>query len=305
MKVAVIGAGAMGSLFGGMLAATEHEVWLYSHWQEHIDIINKKGMTIVSVAGETIVHPQATTVREKIGTADLVIVFVKSPATYRAAKSALALLGPDSLVLTLQNGYGNAEILAEVVGRDRVIAGITAHGATMLGPGRILHAGSGETRIGELDRKTGERTRRIAALLTSAGFSTDVDQDVTSLIWGKLLINVGINALTAITGLRNGQLNDYAPTRELMRLAVAEAEQVARTADIMLPYPDSFAKVANVAQATADNKSSMLQDIESNRRTEIEAINGVIVKEGERLGVATPVNRVLTLLVQSLENYGG
>lgn len=242
-------------------------------------------MTIVSAAGETIVHPQATTDLEKIGTADLVIVLVKSPATYGAAKDALTILGLNSLVLTLQNGCGNAEILAEVVGPDRVLAGITAHGATMLGPGRILHAGSGETRIGKVDRKNDERIYRIAALLTSAGFNTGVDEDVTSLIWGKLLINVGINALTAITGLKNGQLNEYDSTRELMRLTVTEAEQVARAANIMLPYHDAVAKTVNAAQATADNKSSMLQDIERNRHTEIEAINGVIVKEGERLGV--------------------
>lgn len=304
MKIAIIGSGAMGSLFGGKLALTGHEVWLYDIWQDHVDKINKDGLIIVSAESETVVRPQATTDSGKIGSAELVIVFVKATTTRKAAEIASTLMGPESVVLTLQNGYGNAEKLAEVVGQDRVIAGVTSHGATMLGPGRIKHAGSGETHIGELKGGINERTRRIAALMTDAGIATTADGDVASLIWGKLLVNVGINAITAITGFKNGQLNDYEETRELMRLVVGEAEQVARAAGVTLPYPDSVAKVAATAQATAENKSSMLQDITSNRLTEIDVINGAVVNEGKRLGIATPVNQALALMVHALEKRG-
>lgn len=304
VKIAIIGAGAMGSLFGGKLVSAGHEVWLYDIWQDHVDKINRDGLVIASAAGETTVRPQATTDSGKIGSAELVIVFVKATATRAAAKTALTLMGTDSVVLTVQNGYGNAEKLAEVVGRERVLAGVTSHGATMLGPGHIKHAGSGETHIGQLNAGISDRTRRIAALMTDAGIVTTADGDVASLIWGKLLINVGINALTAITGLKNGQLNDYEETRELMRLVVDEAEHVARAAGIKLPYSDSFAKIADTAQATAENKSSMLQDISNNRLTEIDVINGAVVNEGKRLGIATPFNQVLTLMVHTLEKCG-
>ena len=304
MRIAIIGAGAMGSLFGGKLVSAGHEVWLYDIWQDHVDKINRDGLVIVSSAGETTVRPRATTDSGEIVSAELVIVFVKATATREAAKIAATLMGPDSAVLTLQNGYGNAEKLAEAVGRERVLAGVTSHGATLLGPGHIKHAGSGETHIGQLNGDISDRTRRIAVLMTDAGIATTVDGDVASLIWGKLLINVGINALTAITGLKNGQLNDYEETRELMRLVVDEAEHVAKATGIKLPYADSFAKVAATAQATAENKSSMLQDISNHRLTEIDVINGAVVNEGKRLGIATPINQALTLIVHTLEKCG-
>ena len=304
VRIAIIGAGAMGSLFGGKLVSAGHDVWLYDIWQDHVDKINRDGLVIASAAGETTVRPRATTDSGEIGSAELLIVFVKATATRTAAKTAATLMGPDSVVLTLQNGYGNAEKLAEAVGQERVLAGVTSHGATMLGPGHIRHAGSGETHIGQLNGGISDRTRRIAALMTDAGIVTTTDGDVASLIWGKLLINVGINALTAITGLKNGQLNDYEETRELMRLVVDEAEHVAKATGIKLPYADSFAKVAATAQATAENKSSMLQDISNHRLTEIDVINGAVVNEGKRLGIATPVNQALTLIVHTLEKCG-
>lgn len=303
MKIAIIGAGAMGSLFGGKLASAGHEVWLYDIWRDHVDKINRDGLVITSAAGDTTVHPKATTESGKIGSAEMVIVFVKAIATREAAKTAATLMGPDSVVLTLQNGYGNAEKLAEVVGAERVLAGVTSHGATMLGPGHIRHAGSGETHIGQLGGKVGERARCIAAVMSEAGIATTTDGEVSSLIWGKLLVNVGINALTAITGMKNGQLNDYEETRELMRMVVEEAERVVEKAGITLPYADAYGKVVATAQATAENKSSMLQDISNHRLTEIDVINGAVVQEGKRLGIATPVNQVLTLMVHALEKH--
>ena len=301
MKIAIIGAGAMGSLFGGRLALAGEEVWLLDVWEEHVRTINDKGLSIASPAGDIVAWPKATTRLEDIGTAELVIVFVKSTATAKAAETASALLGPETAVLTLQNGYGNAETIAAAVGAARVIAGTTAQGATLLGPGRIMHGGSGETHIGELGGGLTERLQKIAACLTKAGITTIADDNVASLIWGKLIVNVGINALTGITGLKNGELADHEETRQVLALAVEEAVRVADAAGVKLPYGNPVEKVLAVAVATAENRSSMLQDLSGGRVTEIEAINGALVREGERFGVPTPVNGVLTLLIKALE----
>ncbi len=301
MKIAIIGAGAMGSLFGGRLALAGEEVWLLDVWEEHVRTIGKKGLVIATVAEDLVARPMATTEPEDIGTADLVIIFVKSSATRTAAETAAGLLGPETAVLTLQNGYGNAEAIAEVVGAGRVIAGTTAQGATLLGPGRIMHGGSGDTHIGELRGGKTDRLEKVAACLTRAGIPTVGDDNVAALIWGKLVVNVGINALSAITGLKNGALADHEETRQVLALAVEEAVRVADAAGIRLPYENAVEKVLSVAVATAQNRSSMLQDLSGGRRTEIDAINGALVREGERVGVATPVNRVLTLLIKALE----
>lgn len=300
MKIAIIGAGAMGSLFGGLLSLAGDDVWLVDIWEEHIRTIREKGLTIRTPAGELTARPHAVTDYKTVGPADYIIVFVKSSATHAAALAALPLLGRDTAVLTLQNGYGNAEVIAGVVGAGRVLAGTTAHGATMLGPGRVLHGGKGETHIGALDGGNG-RAAALAACLSRAGISTVTETAILNHVWGKLVINAGINALTGITGALNGRLTAFAETRELLALAVTEAVAVAAAAGIRLPYPDPVAKVAAVAEATASNRSSLLQDLRAGRPTEIDVINGAIVREGERLGIATPVNRTLTLLVKFLE----
>lgn len=301
MKIAIIGAGAMGSLFGGRLALAGEEVWLLDVWEEHVRTIREQGLTIVTAAKDIPTRPNATTKLEEIGQADLVVIFVKSTATKAAAQTAKRLLGPATAVMTLQNGYGNAETIAAVVGAERVIAGTTSQGATLLGPGRIMHGGSGETHIGELAGGRSERLEKIASALTRAGVPTVGDDNVTALIWGKLVINVGINALTGITGLKNGQLADYDETKEVLAMAVEEAVAVADAASVTLPYADPVDKVLAIAVATAENRSSMLQDLAGGRMTEIDAINGAIVREGFRRGVPTPVNKTLTMLIKTLE----
>ena len=301
MKIAVIGAGAMGSLFGAYLAKAGEAVTVVDIWQEHVAAIRSQGLILSEPAGAEVVRLDATLGTGGLDPVDLVILFVKSAATQAAATDAVALLRLGGRVLTLQNGLGNAEAIAEIVGAERVLAGTTAQGATLLGPGRVRHGGSGETHIGRLSGEADAFCHEVAALLTNAGLPTVVEPDVRSLIWGKLIINTGINALTALLRLRNGQLADLAETRQLLALAVEEAVKVARAAGVQLPYEKPLEKVLAVAVATGQNQSSMLQDVLRGSPTEIAVINGAIVREGERLGVATPVNRTLTLLVQALE----
>ncbi|EAX48061.1 2-dehydropantoate 2-reductase [Thermosinus carboxydivorans Nor1] len=301
MKIAIIGAGAMGSLFGGRLAQAGEDVWLLDVWEEHVAAIQAHGLTLVDTTAETSIRLNATTQADDIGPVDLVIIFVKSYATPDAAQTAAALLGPATTVLTLQNGLGNAETLAKVLGAERVVVGTTAMGATLLGPGRIKCGGQGPTHIGSFSGGANPRLHDIATIFARAGIHTVVDSNVTALVWSKLIINVGINAITALTGIPNGQVMASAETRELVRLAVAEAVAVARASGIPLPHTNYFDQVATVAQATRDNRSSMLQDVTNRRRTEIDAINGAIVAAGKRLGVPTPVNETLTLLIKTLE----
>jgi 2-dehydropantoate 2-reductase len=291
----------MGGLFGGLLTLAGEEIWLLDTRADQVNAIRQHGLTIRSATGDLVTSPNATTDPRDIGTADVVIIFVKSTATTQAAQTAQSLLGADTAVLTLQNGYGNAEKLAALLGPERVIAGTTAQGATLVGPGQVLHGGAGDTHIGSLTGGVSPALDNIAATLTRAGIPTIVDTDVTALIWGKLIINVGINALTGITGLKNGQLADYAETTAILKMAVLEAVKVADALGVTLPYPQPVAKVLAVAAATAQNRSSLLQDLSNNRLTEIDAINGAIVEAGIRLGIPTPVNQTLTLLVKTFE----
>ena len=305
MKMAVIGAGAMGSLFGAYLAKAGEAVTVVDIWPDHVAAIRSQGLVLGEETGDEVVRLDAVLGTDGLAPVDLVILFVKATATRQAAIAAAALLGPGGRVLTLQNGLGNAEVIAETVGGENVLVGTTAQGATLLGPGRIRHGGRGETHIGRLSGDNDSFCAQVAAMLSKAGLPTVVEPDVRSLVWGKLVINTGINALTALLRLRNGQLAEQAETRRLLALAVEEAVLVARAAGVQLPYEDPVEKVLAVAVATGQNQSSMLQDVLRGSPTEIAVINGAIVREGERLGVATPVNRTLTLLVQALENQSG
>lgn len=301
MKTAIIGAGAMGSLYGGYLSRVGDEVYLVDIWQEHVDAVNRNGLVIEEKDREVRVHPKAAAGPEEIGPVDLAIVFVKSFLTGNALEKNAALLGPDTVVMSLQNGYGNIEQIAKYVKRSNIIAGTTSHGASMLSPGRIRHAGSGDTHIGWVVKGDEDRINGIAEFLRSAGFVTAVEDSVMELIWSKLIVNVGINALTAILKVRNKELLRMDETKDILRMAVLEAVEVARAAGVEFDSEEMVRKVMGIAFATGENSSSMLQDIINKRKTEIDAINGAIVQEGLKHSAATPVNSVLTKLVRAME----
>ncbi len=302
MKTVIIGAGAMGCLFGGLLTESGAEVWLVDVWQEHVDALNRKGLSY-EWQGETRTIPvRATTDPASVGTADLAIIFVKSMHTPSAAETAVRLLGDRGFALTMQNGMGNADILAEAVGAHRVIAGTTAHGATLLGPGRVRHAGRSTTIIGMWDSDDAEPAEKTAAFFTGAGIETDVSTDIRAVVWNKLLVNIGINAITALTGIRNGELLDLPQTRDLAATAVEEAVAVARALEVAVA-DDAVERMLGVARDTAANRSSMGQDVDHRRQTEISAINGFVVREAERLGIQVPVNRTLTTLVETMQAH--
>jgi 2-dehydropantoate 2-reductase len=304
MKIAVVGAGAMGSLFGASLAEAGNEVWLHDVWVAHVEAINQDGLAIERGGKTRTLRIDATTDPEQIGQAELIIIFVKSTHTAAAAETARKLAGSAGVVMTLQNGMGNADILAEFIDPERVLAGTTSHGATMLGPGRIRHAGVGATTIGAwAATKQGQKlASRLSDFFTGIGIDSEAVDDVRSVLWNKLLINIGINAITALTAIKNGQILDLEITRYLSRKAVEEAMKIAGRMNINVRQ-DAVDHVSAVAQETAANRSSMGQDVDNRRQTEIGTINGYIVREAKRLGMQAPVNETLTALVETLQHH--
>jgi len=304
MKIAVVGAGAMGSLFGVLLAEGGNDVCLHDVRVEHVNAVNANGLTVEHEGKTRTVKIKATCEPEKIGQVELAIIFVKSTHTQSAAATAHELVGTNGLVMTLQNGMGNADIIAGVINPKQILAGTTAHGATMLGAGKIRHAGRGSTTIGMWapGQKGFARARQFADFFTRAGIETEAVKDVRNVIWHKLFINIGINAITALTGIKNGQILDLEVTRELSRTAVNEAIAVARAEGLKVPE-ETVEQVFKVAEATTVNRSSMGQDVDNHRKTEIGAINGFIVREAKRLGLKAPVNETLTALIETMEYH--
>ena len=303
MKIAIVGAGAMGCLYGARLSTLpQNQIYLLDVWQDHLDAINLDGVQMEEDGSfQTYNNLKACRHAYEVGPVDLAIVFVKSTMTHQAMLDNKALIKDTTIVLTLQNGLGNVDAICETVTAGNVLAGTTAHGATMLGPGRMKHAGKGLTVIGELSGEITERAIRIADIFSKAGLDTETSDNALGLIWGKLLSNVGLNALTAITGLLNGQILDYPETEELMTLAVLEAKAVADAKGVRLSYDDAVEHTRALCRATAPNRSSMLQDVSNGRKTEIDMINGAIVREGRALGIPTPINLSLTNLIKTIE----
>lgn len=300
MRFLVVGPGAMGCLFAGRLKMAGHEVELLDYRPERANLLNSNGIRIEGMSGDQATVKVPVITGKPVGIPDAVLVCVKAGKTRTAAETLLHQLPEKTRIITLQNGLGNREILGEIFGKQRVLGGITAEGATLLGSGHIRHAGKGDTIIGPLGPRPGS-VQKVVSAFNAAGFSARAVENIDAMIWGKLIVNVGINALTAITRLRNGRLPQVSGTLEIMKDAVGEAERVAIARGIQLPYPDPLDKVIQVCGATAGNVASMLQDILNRRKTEVDYINGAIVKQGKATGVPTPVNRTITSLVEALQ----
>ncbi len=301
MKIVIVGPGAMGSLFAAFLSKSKEEIWILDKNKERAARLQQDGISLEGVSGSWHANVKATSEAKEIGEADLILVCVKSYDTKEACLRLRPMVGENTSVLTLQNGIGNIEIITEVVGSEKVIGGVTNEGATLLEAGRIRHAGKGETVVGRIDGKIPVQMRSIREIFNKVGFETRISRDIKGLLWSKLIINVGINALTALTRLNNGKLVEFEGTRKVLRDAVTEATRIAKRKRIKLIYDDPLAKVEAVCEATSSNVSSMLQDVLRKKRTEIDFINGVIVRQAQELGISTPVNSVLVDLVKTIE----
>ena len=300
MRVAVLGTGALGCVFAARLAATA-EVWVLGTWSEAVAAIGERGIRIheddetihdVLVAG-AVTSPTAAP------PCDIALLLVKSYQTERAAGWAAQILKDDGLAVSLQNGLDNEAKLAHAVGTGRAAAGVNYVGATNLGPGEARFIVSLRSYIGE---KPVHRDRALAAasLLTDAGLCTSVVPDIEARMWEKAVINAVINPLTALWRVPNGELFATSERRELVSHLAHEAHAVAIAKGLKLSFDDPVSAVAAICEVSATNHSSMLQDIERGRSTEIDSINGVIVDEGRRLGVPTPYHRVIWELTRAV-----
>jgi 2-dehydropantoate 2-reductase len=303
MKVCVVGAGALGSTIGGTLAAGGCEVWLIDSYQAHVDAINQSGLRMQVEGQERTVKVGAATGADGIGPADLVIVLVKSFHTRQAVEGAAGVIGPNTVVMSLQNGLGHEDIIADVVGRERVLGGKTYVGGVFLGPGQVRSGVAGkETVIGELDGGSTERVQRIAAGMNAAGLITEVSPNIMGTMWDKLLINVAGGALTAITRLTYGGLYSLPALEECSLAAIAEGMAVARANGVVLSIkkPREAWEKARAGLGEAF-KTSMLQSIEKGQATEVDFIHGSVVRWGAKAGVPTPVNSTLVACVKGIE----
>lgn len=304
MRILVVGPGAIGSLFAGMMTSAGHEVWLLGRRREVVDAINRGGVIIQQVwTGATLQIPvRATLNPADAAPADLIVICAKSPGTLQATRDALPAAGEGTIFLTVQNGLGNVDVMASVVGRERVLAGVTSNGTTLLGPGSIRHSWMGETTIGELDGRVTQRVERVAEAFRQSGIKIAVSRSVDLLLWTKLVNNCAMSPLAALLRARNGQLIARPEARELLRAVVREVTSVAEAKGIPLPFAEALERVETNCRNNATNKMSMLQDVERGAPTEIDFINGAVVREGEAVGVPTPINWALTRLVKAL-NY--
>jgi 2-dehydropantoate 2-reductase len=300
MKTVIMGAGAMGGLFGAQLASSGNDVCLVDPWKEHVEAIRSQGLKIESQGIRRVIPLEITTEPIAAGKADLILLFVKAHDTAKALDDALVLEKEDTVFLTLQNGIGNEEVICRQVDPKKVMLGVTNQGAALLGPGSIRHGGWGKTYIGELDGGQTKRAVGIARMFRNAGIETEVSGDIRRLVWEKLLINVGINPLAALTGVNNGELLDHPESLAVMEQLVSEAAAVARRKGISLEG-DPMEAVKAVAGATRMNRCSMGQDLDQGRRTEIDVLNGAVVREAEMLGLAVPYNRMMTQLIKFVE----
>ncbi|MCX5713049.1 MAG: 2-dehydropantoate 2-reductase [Candidatus Omnitrophica bacterium] len=301
MKIVIVGPGALGLLLAGLLSKTKEEVWILDKDKDRACLISRNGIKVEGISGSWDAAFKATHEADKIGKVDLVIITVKAYDTKSAVLKCKPIVGADTYVLTLQNGIGNIEVIAEEFGEEKVLGGVTNMGSTLIDQVRIRHAGKGETVIGRMDGKLPVEMKRIRDVFTKAGLELKFSRDIKSLIWSKLIINVGINALTAITRLPNGKLVEFEGSRKILREAVTEAIRVAKRKRIKLAYDDPLAKVEAVCEATSSNIASMLQDILKKKRTEIDFINGVIVRQAQELRLSVPVNALLVDLVKTIE----
>jgi len=302
-NIAVVGAGAMGSLFGGLLSEGGLDVTLIDVWKDHIGQIRRNGLRMTGEGGDRIIPIKAATDPREVGAVDLVIVQTKARHAKSAIEGAGPLLHSETAVISFQNGLGKEEILSAAVGSDRVLGGTTAQGANILEPGVVRNSGNLPTRIGELNGALTDRIMAIGDAFNRAGLKTIVSNDIKLDIWKKLMANVAINPISALCNFRVGELFDVPEVKEVILDALDEAAKVANAEGIKLDVAESKQVLLEITGkgGTGSGRSGMLIDVLARHKTEIDFINGAIVRLGKKHGIPTPINRTLVAAVKGLE----
>lgn len=302
MKIAVIGAGAMGCIYGTYLSK-HNEVLLVDVVKAHVDAINERGLEFVHLDGKTEIYKNMKATMDTTGypAADLVILLTKGYQSADALKANKSLIGKDTIVLSLQNGYGNADEIVKFVPEAQIVLGTSAGGAIVAGPGHVLHKGQGPTHVGCLTKDQSKAEIVAKAMIECGVPNVEISPDVKELVWSKLFVNIGINPICALLNDTNQCIanNEYA--NKVSYAAVREAVDVANATGMNFNFEDVFKNVVAVALETGGNRASMLADVSNKRRTEVDRINGAAVSEGAKVGMKAPLNEMLTNLIHAKE----
>ncbi|WP_419900477.1 ketopantoate reductase family protein [Roseomonas sp. USHLN139] len=301
-RIAILGCGAMGSVYAGLFAAAGHEVLAFDAWPEHVAAMNRDGLRVEGASGDRVVRVSAATTTEGATPVDLVVLATKARDVATAARAIPPLLGPGSSVLTIQNGLGSSEALAAALPGAHVVAGIAGgFGASLKGPGHAHHNGMEKVRIGELAGPATDRLRAIAALWEAAGFRVAAEDDIARLTWEKLICNVTYSAVCALSGKTIGGVMADPDLWPVARAAGVEAWTVAKARGVPITVDDPVRHITSFGQAIPDARPSLLLDHLAQRKSEIDAINGSIPREAQKAGIAAPVNATLVGLVRARE----
>ena len=306
MKIVIVGAGAIGRLFGVYLSRGGHQVTMVDRDPEVVAAINRRGLGFMEQESRdpdavTFVPAGAVLDAREIEESELALLAVKSFDTLAAVRAVAHLVGPSSPIIPLQTGLGNIEIMAQVVGKDAVIGGFTFMAATALAPGVVRHGGVGKTYVGEIEGEITDRVRSVAGMLTEAGLICTPVHRLMGRLWCKVIVYSAINALSAILQVQNGELLESVEGVTLMKRLVDEGKEVARARAVDLVFHDLYGLLTDACRRTGGNISSMLQDILSGQRTEIEAQCGALAHFGRQAGVATPTQETMEELVHLVE----
>ena len=300
MKIAVVGAGAMGSVYAGILADAGNEVWALDVWVEHVEAIRRSGLTVEGASGHRTVRLHATSDPSEIGVSDLVVIATKARDVEEAARRAGSLVGPDTVVLPIQNGLGSADRVASVLGEEAVAIGVAGgFGASLVAPGHVRHEGWELVRLGERRGPATPRIHGIAKVWADAGFRVQAYDDVEQLVWEKLLCNVAFSGPCAILERTVGEVLENPFAWEIAAACGTEAYAVARAREIALDVDDPVAYVRAFGEKIPGARPSMLLDVLAGRPCEIDVINGAIPPAAREVGLAAPVNELVTALVRA------
>jgi 2-dehydropantoate 2-reductase len=306
MKIAIVGTGAMGSVYAGLFASAGHEVWAIDRWREHVQAMREKGLRVEGASGDRTVRVNATTEPREAGQCDLVVLATKAMHVASASESLKPLLGPQTPVLSIQNGLGGPDTAASILGRDRVMVGVVGgFGASMRGPGHAHHNGMELVRLGEFGGPITQRLRQVEQIWSGAGFRVKVFDDIDKLVWEKLLCNCAYSGPCGISERTVGEVMDDPDLSRVSAACATEAFEVALKKNIKLGFADPVAYVRDFGSKIPKARPSVLLDLLARRKSEIGVINGSIPRVAKELGMQAPTNEALTALVLAKERQLG
>lgn len=302
MKIAVTGAGAMGSLFGGRLAMAGNDVTMIAVSPATIETINRDGIVLDDEAGRHVIPVKAKRAEDMGEKPELIMLFTKTLSSRAALEGAKHYIGEDTYILTLQNGLGNIELISEYVGRDKIIAGVTNYASDSKGPGKISSAGSGYVKIMTADLRRSEFLDKVYRTLSDAGFHTSITEDIYTAIWEKAGFNAAINAVTAVCRVPCGGVGSVEEGRRLAAKIAEETAMVANAYGVKASAGSIIRNLENSYIAHKDHFTSMAQDVQKKKKTEVEFINGGIVKKAREKGIEVPYTEAVYDLLRIIED---